>query len=83
MNLLYLPPPSLPIDAETAVDAAEYDYAPNEEPSDDQPLSVELPGKQSPLDHPDIAYSFPLVLALDLAIVDDPVDPIMMHSLLL
>jgi hypothetical protein len=62
---LFLPPPSLPIDPETAADAAEYDYAPDEQPSDDQPLSAELPGKQNPLDHSDITYSFSLLLALE------------------
>ena len=48
------------IDTETADDAPEYDYF-----VDDQTPSVELPGKQNPLDHPDIAYSFPLLLALE------------------
>ena len=67
MNLLFLPPPSLPIDAETAADAAEYDYAPNEQPSDDQPLSAELPGKQPPLTHAYITYSLFLLLALEIA----------------
>jgi hypothetical protein len=50
MNLLFLPPPSLSIDAETDADAVENDHAPDEQPSDDQPLSAELPGKQNPLD---------------------------------
>ena len=62
--LLFLPPPSLPIDPETADAAAEYDYAP-----EDQPLSAELPGKQNPLDHPDIAHSFSLMLALELLLL--------------
>jgi hypothetical protein len=48
VNLLFLPPPSLSIEAETDADTAEYDYAPDEQPSDDQPLSAELPGKQPP-----------------------------------
>ena len=64
VNLLFLPPPSLPIDAETTADAAKYDYTPNEQPSDDQPLSTELPGKQNSLDHPYIAHSASLLLAL-------------------
>ena len=50
VNLLFLPPPSLPIDAETAADAAEFDYTPDEQPSDEQALSAELPDKQPPLD---------------------------------
>jgi hypothetical protein len=37
---LFLPPPSLPIDPETADDAAEYDYV-----VDDQTPSAELSGK--------------------------------------
>ena len=60
MYLLFLPPPSLPIDPETADDTTEYDYV-----VDDQTPSAELPGKQNPLDHPDIAYSFYLILALE------------------
>ena len=67
MNLLFLPPPSLPIDAETDADAAEYDPAPDEQPSDDQPLSAELPGKQPPLTHAYTTYSFSLLLALEIA----------------
>ena len=62
--LLFLPPPSLPIDPETADDTAEYDYV-----IDDQTPSAELPGKQNPLDHPDIAYSFSLMLALELLLL--------------
>ena len=64
--LLFLPPPSLSLDPETADDAAEYDYA-----VDDQTPSAELPGKQNPLDHSDITYSFFLMLALDFATVFD------------
>jgi hypothetical protein len=60
LYLLFIRPPSLSIDAETAGDAAEYDYL-----ADDPSLSVEQPGKHSPLfDHPDIAY-FYLLLALE------------------
>ena len=62
LNLLFLPPPSLPLDAETDADAAGFDYTPDELPTDDQPLFAELPGKQNPLDHPDIAPSFSLSL---------------------
>ena len=64
MYLLFLPPLSLPIDPETADDTAEYDYV-----VDDQTPSAELPGKQNPLDHPDIAYSFSLLLALELLLL--------------
>ena len=64
MYLLFLPPSSLSVDpdtddipetetdAETAGDTVENDYY-----ADDPSLSVEQPGKHSPLfDHPDIAY---------------------------
>jgi hypothetical protein len=52
LYLLFLPPSSLSIDAETTGDTAKYDYL-----TDDPSLSVEQPGKHSPLfDHPDIAY---------------------------
>ena len=60
LYLLFLPPPSLSIDANTAGDTAEFDYV-----ADDPSLSVEQLGKHSPLlDHPDIAY-FSLLLALE------------------
>ena len=62
LYLLFLPPPSLSIDAETANDVVVYDYI-VDEPS----LSTELPGKQNPLDHSYIAYSFSLLLALEFA----------------
>ena len=52
-----------PVYPETDV-AAEYDYTPN-----DQTFSVELPGKQNPLDHPDIAHSLSLMLALELLLL--------------
>ena len=42
----------LSVDPETVV-APEYDYA-----ADDQFPSAELPGKQPPIDHSDIAHSF-------------------------
>ena len=64
MYLLFLPPPSLPIDPETADDTAKYDYDVN-----DQTPSAELPGKQNPLDHPDIAHSFSLMHALELLLL--------------
>ena len=64
MYLLFLPPPSLPIDPETADDTAEYDYV-----VDDQTPSAELPGKQNPVNHPDIAYSSSLLLALELLLL--------------
>jgi hypothetical protein len=54
-----------PVDPEADV-APEFDY-----PSDVEPLSAELPGKQNPLDHSYIAHSFSLVLALDFATVFD------------
>ena len=44
LYLLFLPHPSLSIDPETADGAAEYDYF-----IDDPSLSVEQPGKHSPL----------------------------------
>ena len=62
--LLFLPPPSLSIDLETTDGNAEYDYV-----VDDQTPSTELPSKQKPLDHPDIAYSFSLLLALELLLL--------------
>jgi hypothetical protein len=52
-----------PVDSETDA-APEYDYAP-----DDQYLSAELPGKQTPLDYPYITHSFSLMLALDFTTV--------------
>ena len=60
-------PPSLSIDAETDAVAAEFDYTPDEQPTDDQPLLAELPGKKTPLTHAYIAYSFSLMLALEFA----------------
>jgi hypothetical protein len=60
----FFPFPSLPIDPETADDTAEYDYV-----IDDQTPSAELPGKQNPLDHPDITYSPSLLLALELLLL--------------
>jgi hypothetical protein len=62
---LFLPPPSLPIDPETAADAApECDYT-----VADPSFAAELPGKQNPLDHPYIAHSFSPMLALEFATV--------------
>ena len=79
--LLFLPPPSLSIDAETDADAVDYDYAPDEQPSDDQTPSAELPGKQPPLTHAYITYSLFPLLALEIAAV--LFYPILMHSLFL
>jgi hypothetical protein len=56
-------PSSYPVDPETDA-APESDYT-----VDDPAFAAELPGKQTPLDHPYIAYSFPLMLALDFATV--------------
>ena len=65
-NLLFLPPPFLPIDAETDAAATEFDYTPDEQPTDDQPFSAELLGKQNHFDH-HISPTLPsLILALDL-----------------
>ena len=49
---------------ETADDTAAYDDV-----ADDQTPSAELPGKQNPLDHQDIAHSFFLMLALVLLLL--------------
>ena len=50
-----------PLDFETnATAAAPIDYG-----VDDPSFSAELPGKPPPLVHPNIAYSFPLLLALE------------------
>jgi hypothetical protein len=73
--LLFLPPP-LSLAPETADDAAEYDYV-----VDDQTPSAELPGKQNPLEHSDITYSFSLLLALEISTA--LLYPILMHSLTL
>ena len=51
----------LPIDPEADATAG-YDYT-----TDDQVFAAEQQGKQNPLDHPDITYSFFLMLALDFA----------------
>jgi hypothetical protein len=64
--LLFLPPPSLPLDPETTDDTVEYDYV-----VDDQTPSAELPGKQPPLTHAYITYSFSLLLALEFATAFD------------
>ena len=67
----------LSVDPETAVDP-EYDYDP-----EDQITSAELPGKQNPLDHSDIAYSFSLHSCIRYWYSCCSVDPILMHSLIL
>ena len=46
LYLLFLPPPSLSIDVDTAADVAEYGYV-----ADDQVPFAEQPGKQTPLTH--------------------------------
>ena len=76
LYLLFLPPPSLQIDPETADDPPEYNYV-----IDDQPLSAELLGKQPPLTHAYITYSFSLLLALEIAAA--LFYPILMHNLFL
>ena len=48
-----IPPSSSPIDLETDVDATKYDYIL------DGPSLPEEPGKQTPLEHSDIAHFFP------------------------
>jgi hypothetical protein len=60
LYLLFLPPPFL-IDPE--IDAApETDYT-----ADDPAFATEQPGKHPPFEHADIAYSFSLMLALEIA----------------
>ena len=66
MNLLFLPPPSLPIDAETDAAATEFDYTPDEQPTVDQPLFAELPGKQNHFDHHILPTLLSLIHALEL-----------------
>ena len=58
LYLLFLPP-LLSLETETDAAATQYDYG-----VDDPSFSAELPGKR-PLDQPDIAYSFSLLLALE------------------
>ena len=53
------------VDPETAVDAPVIDYV-FDGPSS---FSTELPGNQTPLEHSDIAYFFPLMLALELLLL--------------
>jgi hypothetical protein len=70
----------LSVDPEDAVDP-EYDYV-----DDDPSFSVELPGKQTPLDHSDIAhFLFSLLLALEgrSSVGVLSVYPILLHSLFL
>jgi hypothetical protein len=52
-----------PVDSETADDPVIVRYV------EDPCLSAELPGKQSPLEHAYITYSFSLLLALEFATV--------------
>ena len=56
---IFSPPLFLPVDPETDA-AARYIYDPA-----DQPFAAEQQGKQTTLDHPYIAYSFFLMLALE------------------
>jgi hypothetical protein len=53
-------PSSLSVDPGTDVAPEDYCY------TDDPSFAAEQLGKQNPLDHFNIAYSFPLVLALEL-----------------
>ena len=61
VNLLFLPPSSSLIAPET--DAAQE----TDDTTDDPAFAAEQPGKQNPLDHSYIAYSFSLLLALEFA----------------
>ena len=54
LYLLFLPPPSLSIDAETTDDTAVYNYV-----VDDPSISKEQQGKQTPLEHSDITHLSP------------------------
>ena len=73
MYLLFLPPSSS-VDPDTAADdTTEYDYY-----VDDQPLVVELPGKQSPSPLPDITYLFHIILALGI-VAATVIIPIPLH----
>jgi hypothetical protein len=47
----------------------ESDHAPDEQPTDDQTLTAELPGKQPPLTHAVKSYSLSLLLALELPLL--------------
>ena len=76
--LLFLPPPSLPIDPETdAVPVIDYVA------DDPSSFSAVLPGKQNPLDHKISPIPFSLMLALELPLLLFPIAPILMHSLML
>jgi hypothetical protein len=57
-------PSSSPVDPATAAGASVIDYF-----VEDSFSSAEQPGKQNPLDHPDITYSFSLMLALELLLL--------------
>jgi hypothetical protein len=62
-------PSSLSIDPDTDV-VPEADAAPEPEDTiDNLALAAEQPGKPPPFDHPDIAYSFSLMLALELLLL--------------
>ena len=73
--LLFLPPPSSLVDSDTAADdTTEYDYY-----VDDQPLAIELPGKQSHSPLPDITYIFRTILALGIITAAVTLVPILLH----
>ena len=59
MNLLFPLPLSLSLDLVPA-DAAttEYDYVPDDQPSDDPAFAAEQPGKQTPLTHAFVTQFF-------------------------
>ena len=64
LYLLFLSPPSLSIDTETADDVVVYDKV-IDEPS----LLTELLGKRNPLDHQISPIPFSLILALELPLL--------------
>ena len=68
-------PSSYPVDPKADA-ALETDYT-----VDDPSFVAELPGKQPPLTHAYITYSFSLLLALELLLL--LIYPILMHSLFL
>jgi hypothetical protein len=75
---IYFLPLFSPVDSETDA-APEYDYAPDEQLSDDQPLSAELPGKQNPLDA--FRYHLFILPPACIRIATALLYPILMHSL--
>ena len=75
--IVFLSPPSLPLDLVPADDVAVYDYV-----ADDQVPFAEQPGKQNPLEHNISPIPFSLVLALEMPCYYS-IAPIPMHSLIL